>query len=150
MSVTLMREWEFVAGVAAFGLIKLVLGVGVVAVAAVVFYAFDVTSLGPAVLPLMLLLLIAGWSVALFVVMPLSGVFYPVAALPAVLRPISLLLPTTHAFAAGRSLVDGHGTDWGEVGLAALTTLLVSAAACAFLARMLRVFRQRGYVTRYT
>jgi len=171
MSVTPMREWEFVAGVAAFGLIKLVLGVGVVAVAAVVFYAFDVTSLGPAVLPLMLLLLIAGWSVALFViglvlrfgngaeafawgilfvVMPLSGVFYPVAALPAVLRPISLLLPTTHAFAAGRSLVDGHGTDWGEVGLAALTTLLVSAAACAFLARMLRVFRQRGYVTRYT
>jgi ABC-2 type transport system permease protein len=171
LSVTPMREWEFVAGVAAFGLIKLVLGVGVVAVAAVAFYAFNAASLGLAMVPLMLLLLIAGWSVALFViglvlrfgtgaeafawgilfvVMPLSGVFYPVAALPAVLRPISLLLPTTHAFSAGRSLVDGHGMDWGELGLAALTTLLVSAAACAFLARMLRTFRERGYVTRYT
>lgn len=171
MSVTPMREWEFVAGVAAFGLIKLVLGVGVVAVAAATFYSFNAASLGLAIVPLMLLLLIAGWSVALFViglvlrfgngaeafawgilfvVMPLSGVFYPVAALPAVLRPISLVLPTTHAFAAGRSLVDGHGMAWGELGLAALTTLLVSAAACAFLARMLRVFRERGYVTRYT
>lgn len=171
MSVTPMREWEFVAGVAAFGLLKLLLGVGVVTVAAVVFYAFDATSLGFGVVPVMLLLLIAGWSVALFVmglvlrfgngaeafawgilfvVMPLSGVFYPVAALPAVLRPVSLLLPTTHAFAAGRSLVDGRGMDWGELGLAALTTLVASAAACAFLARMLRVFRERGYVTRYT
>jgi ABC-2 type transport system permease protein len=171
MLVTPIREWEFVAGVAAFGLVKLVLGVGVVAAAAVVFYAFDVTTLGFGVLPVMLLLLVAGWSVALFVmglvlrfgngaeafawgilfvVMPLSGVFYPVAALPAVLRPISLVLPTTHAFAAGRSLVDGQGMDWGELGLAALTTLVVSAAACAFLARMLRVFRERGYVTRYT
>jgi hypothetical protein len=40
--------------------------------------------------------------------------------------------------------------DWAELGLAAVTTVVVSAAACAFLARMLRVFRQRGYVTRYT
>jgi ABC-2 type transport system permease protein len=171
MSVTPMREWEFVAGVAAFGLVKLVLGVGVVTAAAVIFYAFDVTTLGLGVVPVMLLLLLAGWSVALFViglvlrfgngaeafawgilfvVMPLSGVFYPVAALPVVLRPVSLLLPTTHAFAAGRALVDGRGLTWDNLGLAALTTLLVSAGAFAFLTRMLRVFRERGYVTRYT
>src|SRR5206468_12200459 len=67
MLVTPMREWEFVAGVAAFGLVKLVLGVGVVALAAAVFYAFDVTSLGVGVPPVLRLLLIAGWSVALFV-----------------------------------------------------------------------------------
>jgi hypothetical protein len=30
-----------------------------------------------------------------------------------------------------------------------VTTLLLSAAAFAFLVRMLRVFRQRGYITRY-
>jgi len=169
--VTPLREFEFVAGVALFGLVKLAMGVGVVTLTALGFYAFDVTDLGLGLLPIAAVLLVAGWAVSLFViglvlrfgngaeafawgilfvVMPLSGVFYPVAALPAVLRPISLLLPTTHAFAAGRSLVDGHGMAWGELGLAALTTLVVSAAACAFLARMLRVFRQRGYVTRYT
>jgi ABC-2 type transport system permease protein len=168
MLTTPMREWEFVAGVAAFGLIKLVLGVGVVTVAAVGFYAFDPGSLGIWVIPVMLML---GWSVALFViglvlrfgngaeafawgilfvVMPLSGVFYPVEALPAVLRPVSLLLPTTHLFAAGRALVDGRGPSWHDLGLAALTTLLISAAAFAFLVRMLRVFRERGYITRYT
>ena len=171
LMVTPLRELELLAGIAVFGLVKLLMGVGVVALAAVGLYAFDVTTLGFGVLPVMLLLLVAGWSVALFVmglvlrfgngaeafawgilfvVMPLSGVFYPVAALPALLRPVSLLLPTTHAFAAGRSLVDGQGMDWGEIGLAALTTVVVSAAACAFLARMLRIFRERGYVTRYT
>jgi ABC-2 type transport system permease protein len=83
-------------------------------------------------------------------VMPLGGVFYPVEALPVALRPLSELLPTTHAFAAGRALVDGGGTPWGELGLAAAGTLAIAAAALAFLAWMLRLFRRRGYVTRYS
>ena len=41
------------------------------------------------------------WGV-MFVVMPLSGIFYPVSSLPAVLQPIAQMLPTTHAFAALR------------------------------------------------
>jgi len=40
--------------------------------------------------------------------------------------------------------------DWGALGLAALTTVLVSAAALTFLVWMLRLFRRRGYITRYT
>ena len=86
----------------------------------------------------------------MFVVMPLGGVFYPVEALPAVARPLSELLPTTHAFAAGRALVDGGPMPWGELGLAAAGTLVGTVAALAFLAWMLRLFRRRGYVTRYS
>src|SRR5437867_11628603 len=41
--------------------------------------------------------------------------------------------PSTHAFAAGRALVDGRGTDFGELGLAVATTVLASAVALAFL-----------------
>jgi len=169
--VTPLREIEFVAGVALFGLIKLVLGVGVVVLTALVFYSFDVTSLGLGLVPIAAVLLVAGWAVSLFVmglvlrfgngaeafawgiffvVMPLSGVFYPLSALPVFLRPVSVLLPTTHAFAAGRALVDGRGMDWGALGLATATTVVVSAAALAFLVWMLRLFRRRGYITRYT
>jgi ABC-2 type transport system permease protein len=171
LMVTPLRELELVGGIALFGLAKLVMGVGVVALAAFAFYAFDVTTLGLALVPVIAVLLMAGWAIALFViglmlrfgngaealawgimfvVMPLGGVFYPVEALPAFFRPVSALLPTTHAFAAGRQLVDGGPMPWGELGLAAVGTLVAAAAALVFLGRMLRVFRRRGYVTRYS
>jgi ABC-2 type transport system permease protein len=171
LMVTPLRETELLAGVALFGLLKLVMGVGAVALAAWVFYAFDVTTLGFGLLPVVAVLLVGGWAIALFVVglvlrfgtgaealawgilfvvMPLSGVFYPVQALPSFLQPVAQLLPTTHAFAAGRALVGGGGMPWGELGLAAGTTLVVITVAFGFLFWMLRLFRQRGYVTRYS
>ncbi len=171
LMVTPIKEMEYVAGVALFGLLKIAMGVGAVVIAALGFYAFDITDLGIALVPVVAILLLAGWAVAmfviglvlrfgtgaeamawgiLFVVMPLSGTFYPVSALPGTLQPLSNLLPTTHAFAAGRSLVDGEAMPWRELGLAAVTTLLLTAAALAFVAHMLRVFRRRGYISRYS
>jgi ABC-2 type transport system permease protein len=171
LMVTPLRELELVGGIALFGLAKLVMGVGVVALAAFAFYAFDVTTLGLGLVPVIAVLLLGGWAIALlvvglmlrfgngaealawgimFVVMPLGGVFYPVEALPGFIRPLSALLPTTHAFAAGRALIDGGPMPWGELGLAAVGTVVATAAALAFLWLMLRMFRRRGYVTRYT
>lgn len=171
LMVTPMREWEYVAGVALFGMLKTVLGVGAVAVAAVGLYAFDVTDLGLGLVPVVAVLVAAGWALALvviglvlrfgtgaealawgmlFVLMPLSGVFYPVSSLPGFLQPVALVLPTTHAFAAAHVLAEGGGIPWDTLGLAAATTVLFGGAACVFLVRMLRTFRARGYITRYT
>jgi ABC-2 type transport system permease protein len=169
--VTPMREWEYLAGVALFGLFKLVAGVGAVALIAWFAYAFSITSMGFGLLPVAALLLAIGWAIALFViglvlrfgsgaealawgilfvVMPLSGVFYPVAALPAILRPIAYVLPTTHAFAAGRAYAAGDATPWHELALAAVSTVGLCVVALAYLGWMLRVFRKRGHVTRYS
>ena len=171
LMVSPLRELELVGGIAAFGLVKLVMGVGVVALAAFALYAFDVTALGLGLVPVIAILLLGGWAIALlvvglmlrfgngaealawgimFVVMPLGGVFYPVEALPGFIRPVAELLPTTHAFAAGRELIDGGPVPWDELGQAAVGTVVATAAALAFLAWMLRLFRRRGYVTRYT
>jgi ABC-2 type transport system permease protein len=171
LMVTPLRELELIAGVALFGLVKLAMGVAVVALTAFGLYAFDVTDLGLGLLPVFAVLLASGWAIALvvvglmlrfgngaealawgimFVIMPLGGVFYPVESLPAAVRPFSELLPTTHAFAAGRQLVEGGPPPWGELALAAAGTVVVIAGALAFLAWMLRLFRRRGYVTRYT
>jgi ABC-2 type transport system permease protein len=168
---TPLTETEYVAGVALFGLVKLVMGVGAVAVMVALLYAFNVTSLGWALLPIVAVLLAAGWAVALFVVgmvlrfgtgaealawgilfvvMPLSGVFYPVSALPAALRPVSALLPTTHAFAAARAVLDGQGLPVRQLTVAGLTTLLALVAAVAFVRAMLATFRRRGFITRYS
>jgi ABC-2 type transport system permease protein len=171
LMVTPMREWEYVAGVALFGLVKMVAGVGAVALIAWALYAFSITSMGFALLPVAALLMVAGWAIALFViglvlrfgqgaealawgilfvVMPLSGVFYPVTSLPAVLRPVAQLLPTTHAFAAGRTFAAGGPTPWRELALASGGTAVLAAVGLAYLAWMLRIFRQRGFVTRYS
>jgi ABC-2 type transport system permease protein len=89
------------------------------------------------------------WGI-LFVVMPLSGVFYPIAALPWLLRPLAEALPSTHAFAAGRALFDGRGLLWSELGIALLSCIVMGALVLVFLTRMLGNFRARGYISRYT
>jgi len=171
LMVTPIREVEYVAGVAMFGMLKLCIGVGLLAIGAFVFYSFDVSTLGFEVIPIAAVLLMVGWCISLFVigivlrfgtgaealawgvmfvVLPLSGVFYPVDALPTVLQPVSLALPTTHAFAALRGLVDGNGLDWGQLGIAAAETVVLAVLALWFLVRMLALFRRRGYITKYT
>ncbi|MDP9417769.1 MAG: ABC transporter permease [Actinomycetota bacterium] len=171
LMVSPLREWEYVAGVALFGLLKLVVGVGAVALLAATAYAFDITDIGFGLIPIAAVLILVGWIVALFVVglvlrfgsgaealvwgilfvvMPLSGVFYPVEALPGVLRPIAHVLPTTHAFAAGRELVAGRPMPWDEIGLAFLTVALAAAVALGYVRWALGAFRSRGYVTRYS
>lgn len=166
-----LREWEYVAGVALFGLAKLVGGVGVVAALAWMAYAFDLTALGVGLLPVATLLLAIGWAIALFViglvlrfgtgaeafawgilftVMPLSGVFYPTRALPPPLRPLADALPTTHAFAAGRVLASGGAMPWRELAIATAGTAALVLGGLAFVLLMLRRFRSRGYVTRYS
>jgi ABC-2 type transport system permease protein len=171
LMVTPLKEWEYVAGVAMFGLVKLALGVGLTSLGALVAFSFDITDLGLGLVPVAAVLLVCGWLIALFVVgavlrfgsgaealawgvlflvMPLSGVFYPVEALPAVLQPVALALPSTHAFSAMRILLDGGGMDWGELAIAAVETVVLTGAALAYLTHMLKLFRGRGYISRYS
>ncbi|MDX2391325.1 ABC transporter permease [Streptomyces sp. NPDC054904] len=168
---TPMREWEYLAGVGLFALLRT--AVSTIAVAGLAFaaYAFDVTALGFGLVPVAALLLACGWSVALLVVglvlrygsgaealvwgalsvvMPLSGVFYPVSTLPAALRPLAEILPTTHVFAAGRALTGGGAMPWRELGIATAGTLLLMLLSLFALSRMMRSFRRRGLVTRYS
>jgi ABC-2 type transport system permease protein len=171
LMVTPVREIEYLAGVGLFGMVKLALGVGVMVLGALVFFSFDTWSLGLGLVPIGAVLLVVGWSVSLFVIglvlrygsgaealawgvmfilLPLSGVFYPIESLPAVLQPIALLLPTTHAFEALRDLVDDKGLDWAQVGIAAIGAAVMVGLALAYLLHMLKLFRRRGYITRYT
>jgi ABC-2 type transport system permease protein len=171
LMVTPLKEWEYAAGVALFGLVKLVMGVGLVALTALLAFAFDVTDLGLGLVPIAAVLLICGWLIALFVVgaclrfgsgaealawgilfvvLPISGVFYPLRALPALVRPLAMALPSTHAFAAMRILLDGGGVDWAKLGIAGAETVVFGGLALLYVTRMLMLFRKRGYISRYS
>jgi ABC-2 type transport system permease protein len=120
--------------------------------------------------PLIAVLLVVGWSVALVVMglilrmgqgaeimtwgfiavlLPLSGIFYPVDALPGALQPVSEILPTTHVFAAAQEVVRGRPLPWDEVGIAAGGALVLAALSVFFVTRMLATFRKRGYISRH-
>jgi ABC-2 type transport system permease protein len=169
--VTPLKEIEFLASLIAVGLVRLTIGIASVALAAAGLYAFDVTTAGwELVLPIAVLMLV-GWSIAmlvigmilrfgngaeiltwgiLFVVIALSGAFYPADALPPLLRPVAVLLPSTHAFESARVLLDGRPLPWGQMRIAFLELLVWVPLSLAFVLRMLRLFRTRGYVTRFS
>jgi ABC-2 type transport system permease protein len=171
LMVTPVREVEYVAGVALFGFVKLAIGVGLMVVGALAFFSFDTWDLGFGLVPIATVLLVVSWAIAMlviglvlrfgsgaealawgvmFLLLPLSGVFYPTDSLPDVIRPLARALPTTHAFEALRDLVDGQGLDWGRLALAAGGALVLLALSLVYVTRMLALFRRRGYVTRYT
>jgi ABC-2 type transport system permease protein len=171
LMVSPLREAEFLLGLMAMSTLRLVAGLGMVAVGAWALYAFDVTSAGWGLIPIVAVLMLVGWTIALFVislvlrfgsgaeilcwgllfvVIALSGAFYPVEAMPAVLHPVAHLLPSTHAFEAARRLLDGEAMPWGLLGAATAGLAVAIPVATATLWRMLHIFRQRGYITRYS
>jgi ABC-2 type transport system permease protein len=169
--VTPLKETEYVLGVMLFGMAKLVMGVSVVALMAVLLFAFHITDLGLALIPIIAVLLVVGWAVGLLViglilrvgqgaeilawgllalVMPLSGVFYPVDALPPFLQPLAAVLPTTHIFAAARTILSGDPVPWDDIGVAAIGSVVLAALCLWFVIRMLATFRRRGFISRHT
>ncbi len=171
LMVTPLRETEYLLGTALFGLSKVFIGMIFVACTALFFYAFDITPLAVELIPSALILLFMGWVLALFVIglvlrfgagaevlawalafllWPLSGAFYAVDALPGVLEPIARILPTTHAFNASRAVVAGEPIPWDEIAIAAVGSIVLAGLALWWVRSMLDMFRQRGYVTRYS
>ncbi len=169
--VTPVTEVEYVAGLAIFGLFKLAFALVVLSVMAFGFFAFGLGQLGWALVPVSAILIAAGWAIALvvigmmlrfgqsaeiltyglnFMVLALSGVFYPVDALPGLIQPLARALPTTHAFIAVRSVLAGHGLPGRELVAGTAGTAVLMALAFAFVVHMLRVFRRKGLVTRFS
>jgi ABC-2 type transport system permease protein len=168
---TPITEAEYVSGVAVFGLAKLVVALGALTVMALLFFGFNLASVGWGLVPITAVLLLCGWSIGMaviglmlrygqsaeilawginFLVMALSGVFYPVNAIPTALRPLSRILPTTHAFAALRTVIDGHPLPWGQIAAGIIGAFICAALSVWYATRMLRTFRHRGYVTRFS
>jgi hypothetical protein len=49
-----------------------------------------------------------------------------------------------------RTVLHGGAAPWGDLGVAAVGTVVAVGLALSFCAWMLRIFRQRGFVTRYS
>ena len=162
--VSPIRPWELIAAQLGVSLLRTLFGVLPAIGLAWLLYAFDLFAMGPVLVLFFLLLMIMGWWIALGVVSiilrhglgaevlawsvtfglaPLSAVFYPVAVLPAAIRPIALALPSTHVFEGMRAALTGT-ISWDHLAAAAGLNVVWALAATALFAWQFRRARDRG------
>jgi ABC-2 type transport system permease protein len=168
---TPVTEFEYITGTAILGIAKVIAALTVVSITAYAFFSFDTTAVGWALVPISLILMIVGWGLGIagigavlrfgqgaeiitwgsnFILMALSGAFNPVESLPAVLQPISAILPSTKAFDAMRQVLAGQPLPVGEIVRGLIGSVVFVIAGFTFSWYMLRSFRRRGFITRFS
>ncbi|GAA3035944.1 ABC transporter permease [Streptosporangium longisporum] len=170
VQVSPLSNVEYVIGLIVFSFSKVLFAVAFISVMALALYGFGITSMGAGLVPFMALLLVMGWSLGLvgicavlrfgqnaqviawslvFVVQPLSGIFYPVETLPAPLRVVAEFLPATHVFTGMRTVLDGGAVPWQSLAWATLLDAVYLVGALALFAWALRHARTRGRLSRF-
>jgi ABC-2 type transport system permease protein len=147
LMISPLRPIEFVCALMIMSLIRLAIGMIPVTLLAIAFFGFNLYSLGLALAAFFVNLILTSWAVALvvagvllrngmgaeslawtlmFVLMPLTCVYYPVSVLPGWLQTMAWTLPPTYVLEA-----------------LALNALYFAAAVIAFL-ELLKSARRSG------
>jgi ABC-2 type transport system permease protein len=124
-----LRPPEFIAALMIMSLIRLAIGMVPVTLMAMAFFGFNLWSLGFALAAFFANLILTSWAVGIFVsglvlrnglgaetfawslmflFLPLTCVYYPVATLPSWLKPLAWALPPTSVFEGMRALLIDH------------------------------------------
>ena len=163
--VSPLRPYELVAALAVMSFIRTLISVGPAALLARPLFDVWVFSLGPPLLAFFANLLIMGWSVGLvasalvlrfgmgaeslawlgiFLLAPLSGIYYPIAILPGWLQPVSWALPSAHVFEGMRAVLFDGVFHIDLFAAAVALNALYFALAAGFFLYMFDVARRRG------
>lgn len=160
-----LRPSEFVTALMIMSLVRLVIGMGPVSLLAIGFFGFNLYGLGLALAVFFLNLILTSWSVGIlvsgivlrngmgaeslawtimFLLLPLTCVYYPVAILPGFLQAIAWTLPPTYVFEGMRALLIDH-IFRADLMLWALglNAVYLAAAVFAFL-KLLDSARRQG------
>src|ERR1700741_973837 len=129
MMISPLRPAEFVAALMVMSIIRLAIGMVPVTILAIIFFGFNLYGLGGSLAFFFLNLILTSWSVGIvvsgvvmrngmgaeslawtvmFVLMPLTCVYYPVSVLPSWLQAIAWTLAPTYVFEGMRALVITH------------------------------------------
>ncbi len=165
LMISPLRPTEFVAALMVMSIIRLAIGLVPVALMALAFFGFNLFGLGLALIAFFINLILTSWAVGIFVsglmlrnglgaeslawtvmflFLPLTCVYYPVATLPVWLQTVSWILPPTYVFEGMRALLIEH-VFRGDLMLIAfgLNIVLFALGALAFL-RLLDSARRNG------
>src|SRR6202158_1434208 len=160
-----LRPVEFIAALMIMSIVRLLIGMIPVTMLAVVFFGFNLWSLGFALAAFFVNLILTSWAIGIFVAglllrngmgaesmawtimflfLPLTCVYYPVTVLPDYLQYVAWTLPPTYVFEGMRALLIDHVFRAGLMLEAlAFNIVLFAAASFAFL-RLLASARVQG------
>jgi len=127
--VSPLRAWELIAGQLAMSVIRTLIGVGGACLFAWLLFHYSIFTLGFALIAFFVNLIICGWAIglavsglvlrwglgaeelawaAVFLIAPVSGVYYPIGVLPAWLQAVAHAIPTSHVFEGMRAVLLEH------------------------------------------
>ncbi len=163
--VTPLRPYELIVAMLCVSLIRTLIGVIPAALLAIVLYHYSVFDLGLPLLAFFINLLVMGWAmglvisslimryglgaeslawVAVFLVAPLSGIYYPITVLPEWLQPLSWALPSAYVFEGMRTVMfEGVFRVDYLVRAAALNVVYLAVGTAVFL-RTFQIARRDG------
>jgi ABC-2 type transport system permease protein len=160
---------DFLLATCLMGVIRALVNVIILGGLAYVLYAFDLFTMGVALLPFLISLLLFGWGVGMctmalmlrfgqaaealawsvpFLLQPLSAVFYPVDVLPRWLQPVAHLLPSMYIFEGMRTALRTGSVDPSLLLAALSLNVVYLAIGAGFFGWMLRQAREKGYLSR--
>lgn len=163
--VSPLRFHEFVAGQLAMSVLRTLIGVGGACFFAWLLFRYSIFSMGLPLVAFFTTLLVFGWAVglavsamilryglgaeelawaAIFLVAPVSGVYYPIAVLPPALQAVGYALPTAHVFEGMRSVLLQHTFDVALFRNALLLDALYVALGVALFGAAIHSARRRG------
>ena len=122
--VSPLRPWELIVGQLVMSVIRTLIGVGGAALVAWLLFRYSIFSMGLPLIAFFVNLIVLGWAIglavsgmvlrwglgaeelawaAIFLLAPISGVYYPIAVLPEWLQPVAFAVPaSTCSKACGR------------------------------------------------
>jgi len=165
LAVSPLRPAEFLVALTTMSLIRTLIGVLPASGLAIVFYHASIYDLGLPLLAFFTVLLVMGWAIgmmvcalilrvglgaenvawlAIFLIAPVSAIYYPVSTLPPWLQPLAWSLPTASVFEGMRAILH-DGTVRLDLLLhaAALDAVYLAVGATLFLYSF-HVARRRG------
>jgi ABC-2 type transport system permease protein len=163
--VSPLRPWELIAGQLVMSVIRTLIGVGGAAVVAWLLFQYSIFAMGFALLAFFVNLIVLGWAIglavsgmvlrwglgaeelawaAIFLLAPISGVYYPIGVLPEWLQPIALAVPASYVFEGMRASLIEHTFSLRLFAIAlALNAAYMVAGVVVYLAAI-RYARERG------
>jgi ABC-2 type transport system permease protein len=156
---------EFLVALMLFGVVKVAVSATLMGAVAWLLYQFNIFSLGPALVPFVVAMIVFAWAVGTavtgilvrfglaaetvawslaFVFQPFGAVFFPLSVYPAWLQPLLLWLPLPHIFEGMREALRGQPLDARRLGWAFALDAIFLVAAFAFFAWMFRLAVRRG------
>jgi ABC-2 type transport system permease protein len=163
--VSPIRSWEMATGIIIAALLRTLLGLVPVSLLAWAFFGYAVWSLGTPLIAFFAILQMFSWSIglamsglvmrvgqsaesfawaAVFILMPVSGVYYPIGILPHWLQVIAHVLPTSYVFEGMRAILEERIVPWHTLVIAFVLSVVYLVVGFQIFQWFFRSSRRAG------